>query len=564
MRSSLRLCVLLLILSAALSGCFLEKIKLPGYQENETAAWLSSLGGYSAYEQGQQADRVWRDRYASAELRQRALSIAASRPGSQGFAARQELSSRYMQADARMRSVLESMYWRDLDAMPLSELRSLSSRVQPAKKKTFPWNVLLLKAARKGVAADNQATLMLVSDPSLYANPAALGLTAAAAPSGSMQAALAVPQTGAGAAIGKRIAEGALAGADYLKGKGVTADIKIIDTSAASWQADIRNLPAGYKIIGGPLLPSQVDQLKAASAGRFFFSFTANLPPSVKEGADGWHFKENPEDQIRVLLDAAVSMGASRFGVYAPSDKFGRRMAEIFTREARARGYDVFAGYYTAGAAQSWTRESRKFVGELEQNGADALFLPDSWNNMELLVSSLQYAGLKKKLLMGPVLWEQNLGAGARTNAVLFSTTIFPASWNPYARDAGVMNFRNAMQNRNSRPDDWSALGFDFVQLAAELSGLQDMNASSLNNALAAMRISWAGAPFVWDGSGHSQRQLFIFRPESSGASPADLKSMGRELEPSFSSNPAPAQSVPSPAPSDIDQLANSILKNQR
>ena len=194
----------------------------------------------------------------------------------------------------------------------------------------------------------------------------------------------------------------------------------------------------------------------------------------------------------------------------------------------------------------------------MEQNGVEALFLPDSWKNMELLVSSLQYAGLKKKLLMGPSIWEQNLGAGARGNSTLFTTAIFPASWNPYSNAAGVQNFRSAMQNRNGRPDDWSALGFDFVQVAAVLSDMSDVNASTLNNVLAALRIDWAGAPFAWDASGHSQRRLFLFRPESSGAAPADLRSIGRELE--QARDPLPGQNAS--VPSDIDQLADSITKN--
>ncbi len=558
MRFPLHLLSLLLVLSVSLSGCFLEKIKLPSYQDNEVAGWVNSLSRYNAYEQGQQADKIRKSRDASAELRQRALCIAGSRPGGQGYSARQELSSLYKRSDGKMRSVLESMYWRDLDGMPASELRALAARIPPANKLSYPWNLVMLKAARKGIAPDNRATLMQLSNPSLYANPSVLGISSVKPAASDLHTALALPQSGPASVLGKRIAEGAFAGADYLRSKGIAADIKIIDTAAGGWQTQIQNLPKEYRIIGGPLIPGQVEQMKTAAAGRVFFCFTPNLPPSVKEGADAWHFNTSPEDQMKTLIDAAVSLGLTNFAVYAPSDKYGKRMTGIFQKEAQSRGYPVFTGFYTPRSAHAWTQESRKFLSDAEDTRIDAVFLPDSWNNMELLVSSLQYAGLKKKLLMGPSIWEQNLGAGAKNNAALYKTTIFPATWNSYSRGKGVTDFRNAMQNRNSRPDDWSALGFDFVQLASCISGAGDTSASTLNSTLAALRIDWAGAPFIWDGNGRSHRQLFVFRPEAEGASPADLKSMGEEL----GDAPRSTAAQPSAAPSAIDALVNSITKN--
>ncbi len=559
MKSGFRFAVLIACTMFLLTACVFDKIKLPSTYDNEVTRWTSSLNGMSALEQGRRADAVWKSPSYSPELRTRALSIAASRPGPQAFAARKEFALRYERADLAQRKAWEAMYWKDLDSMASQDLRLLASRISPAQMQTFPWNLAMLKAARHGLAPDNSAALNQLSNPGIYANPSALGLVGSGMVSpvagGGASVALAIPQSGSGGAIGRQVAAGALAASEYLRGKGKTIDVKIIDTSQADWQQQIQNLPTHYAVIGGPLGTSQLSAMKTAARGRILFAFTPNLPAD-EEGVHVWRFFTSPQDQVRAIISAASGIGITSFGVFAPSDNFGKRMAAIFQKEAAAQGYPAMTAYYTPSNMQAWTKEAKDFLSSVPD--ADAIFLPDDWKNMEMIIATLQYSGAQGRLFMGPSLWEQPLGAGATSNSAVFTTTIFPGVWYEQAPGRGPAAFAETMQARGERPSDWSALGFDFVQLAAELSLSQGLSASALNSMLSSStRIDWAGAPFSWESSGRAQRKLSIFHPQAKGFSYANMTSISRQLNQQH----RPSSSNVKPH-SDVDRLAESITNH--
>ena len=559
MKFHFRFVVLLCCAALLLSGCLFEKIRLTTPYDNEVTRWTSSIEGLSPVVQGQKADSVWRSPAYSQELRNRALSIAASRPGPQAVAARKELSSRYERAGLEQRKAWEALYWRDLDSMTAKELKVLASRISPAQLQQFPWNLAMLKAARHGVAPDNPAMLNLLSNPGLYANPFALGLSGsgsqAAATGSTVAAALAIPLSGSNGTLGNQIAAGAYAGSDHLRSKGRSIDLKIIDTSQANWQQQIQSLPPQFTVIGGPLGTSQLSDMRSAASGRALFAFTPNLPQG-DEGVRAWRFFTSPADQARTLIDAASSIGITSFAVFAPADNFGQRMTDIFRNVASSKGYPVFAGSYTPNAMQSWSKEVKAFMASSPD--ASAVFLPDGWKNMEMLISTLQYHGANNRLFMGSLLWEQPLGAGATSNSTLFETTIFPGTWHANAPGRASQAFVEAMRSRSERPSDWSALGFDFVQFAAELSLARGWTAASLNSRLSSgIDIDWASAPLTWTASGQAQRKLFLFQPQSKGFSPANLTNIGTKL-----SRPSASLRTGMQAPTDIDRLADSITKN--
>ena len=90
-----------------LSGCsVLEKQSLPYQPQNEVSMWLNSLTGLTPEEQGKKADAMRKNVKASLALRDKALSIAAARPGSQGFSARTDLNKLYELSSPIQRPVL--------------------------------------------------------------------------------------------------------------------------------------------------------------------------------------------------------------------------------------------------------------------------------------------------------------------------------------------------------------------------------------------------------------------------------------------------------------------------
>lgn len=565
--------LLTLCLALLLSGCsLLEKQRLPYQTQDEATRWVNSIAGLSGAEQGRLAEAMWKNPSSSQLLRSRALSIAASRPGPQGFAARKELSALYSRATADQRATWEAMYWADLDAMDSDSLKKLAADISPEQERSFPWNLAMLKAARRGLVTDASAVLARLSSPLLYAAPAMLGLGAAPAVTDTVYVALVLPQTGSASALGRQVAAGATAAADELRLSGKKVELTIIDSGLPGWQQSLQALSPQFVTVGGPLLPSLYKNVKSAASGRALFTFTASLP-SGEEGVQAWRFFASPEDQIRTLLDAASALGISSFGVFSPNDSYSKRMSGLFLQEASARGFAVTSGSYTAGQMNAWPKEAGAFVktkvgaqrGSIPVATADfqAIFLPDSWKNMDMLVSSLHYSGAQNRLMMGTSIWEQSLGPGSRNNAATFALTIFPGVWNDDLTGPGIDAFKSAMAARNEHADDWSALGFDFVRMAAELNLQPGWTPARLNRALASgPRLSWAGAPIRWDGAGKASRQLFVFQPAATGYAPADLSRLKERLVTGDLTVQEPETPAAPQRPLSFDQLVNSITQN--
>ena len=534
--------LLLLCFALVLSGCsMLEKQRLPQQMQNEVSLWMNSIAGLSAVEQGRRADALRKSPTASLALRDKALSVAASRPGPQGFSARTDLAAVYASGTPLQKSAWEALYWGDLDGMDENALRSLASKISPEQEKRFPWNLVMLKAARKGLAPDSASALKRLSSPVLYAAPEALGFGALRHdPDAPVSIALVLPQSGPASALGRQISAGALAAADALQGKGRKVQVRIVDTAQPDWQQQLKALPADFAAIGGPLLPGQFAAVKQSAEGRAVFAFLNTLPDG-EEGVNAWRFFSSPADQVNALLDATSSIGVTSFGIFSNGERYGTHMSAAFEQEALRRGLAVERGSYTPGDMGAWTKETAAFLkteigeqrGSIPMSNAEfkGIFLADSWKNMEMLVSTLQYNGAHSKLILGTSLWEQSLGPASRSNPATFALTMFPASWNPASAEPGTSAFKLAMATRTEKQDDWSALGYDFVQAAATLGLDSGWDAATLNARLSSLNgVQWAAAPMSWDAEGRASRRLFLLQPAAIGSIPAKLDRMKERL----------------------------------
>jgi len=529
--------LLVLCLALFASGCsVLEKQKLPYQMQNEVSLWMNSIAGLSGVEQGRRADALRKSPTASLALRDKALSVAASRPGPQGYSARTDLANTYASGIPAQKSAWEALYWADLDGMNDADLRALASKISPEQEKRFPWNLVMLKAARKGLAPDSKAALGRLSSSSLYAAPELLGFSIAKpVTDGPVGIALVLPQQGPASALGRQIAAGALAAADVLKNKGRDIEVRIIDTALSDWQQQLSALPEAFTVVGGPLLPGQTAAVMQSSEGRAVFTFTSSLPADT-EGVKSWRFFSNTADQMKALLDGAESIGVTSFGIFTNGEKYGSRMSAAFEKEALARGFSVEHGSYSAADMGSWNKETAAFLktdagkrGTLPvaNAGFKGIFLADSWKNMEMLVSTLQYNGSHDRLILGTSLWEQSLGPASRNNPATFALTMFPASWNAASAEDGPTAFKLAMTARAAKVDDWSALGYDFVQVAAALRLAPGWTPAAVNERLSSiLSVDWAGAPISWDAEGKASRRLFLLSPAAVGSIPADLADM--------------------------------------
>ena len=453
-------------------------------QQAQTDAWVRSLTGLTPMEQARQAELVWRDASQPEYLRDRAAYILSTRPSSQAFAAQQALAQAYAAAAPDRRAAMERLLMADLLTADNASLRLLGGGAPAAQEKTFPWSLTVWQAATRGLLADNAGALERLSAPGVFADPSVVGLGGTAVSGGAMPASgcavLALPLTGSFSAIGKQVAGGATVAAQTLDARGVRIDLRIIDSEAPDWLDQLAALPPVCVVVGGPLRADAYTAERARNLnGRVLFAFLPQLPDPADEGAAVWRFFTSPQDQIDAVLQVAVDeLGVTSFGALTPDDAFGSRMSDLFLQAASRRGLPVSTATYPLNDMKAWTRLTGSFVdavtpgkGKIPQSRAafDAIFLPDSWKNMDMLISTLHYNGAHKKIMLGSALWEQSLASARGVNPATFGLTIFPGVWNARAENPAAASLRAGMAARNATADDWAVLGYDFVQLAAGL-----------------------------------------------------------------------------------------------
>ena len=549
----LRVLPLVLLCCFALSGCAnLFKISLSGtseatlgYSPEEEAminTWLQSLVGLTTTQQGQKAAAVWRDASANPALRERASYLAAARPGKYAEQARQALSRVYAGADIERRKVMERVYLADLRTADNQTLAAAGKSVPRVQELSFPWSLLLWEAAQRNLLSDNTGVLTKLSAPGVFADSAALGIGAAPVLTrpGAGKIALLLPLSGSASSLGKQVQAGARAAARQLEASGTKMDLVFIDTDQPDWLTRYAALPQDCVTVGGPMLAAPYSALKTQGfGGKAVFAFLSQLPESSDEGRLAWRFFTSNEDQISAVLGfASNELGIHSFGILAPNDSYGERMSALFASSAARQGCSVRTATYPLGDVKSWTKLTGEFVqavnvaqGTLPRARADfgAIFLPDGWSNMDMLISMLRYHGAYNRVMLGTVLWEQGLKGGHALDPETFGLSVFPGVWDDNSESPAAVDFRNAMNGTGEKPGDWSVLGYDFVRFASAL-GLRDMvkDSASLNATLAAgPKLEWAGAPVVWDALGLAHRQLILFQPARQGKIAVDPEAFG-------------------------------------
>lgn len=578
----LPLALLCCLLAASCMPLLSPSVTSPGGMSADQAradAWVQSLTGLTPLEQARRAEQAWRDESNPPPLRDRAAFLLSTRPSSQSAAAQQALAERYAAASQAERVNMERLLMADLLTADDGTLRLLASGAPGGRELAFPWSLTIWQAARRGLLADNAGMLERLSAPGVFADPSVVGLASAggaplAPRSGCV--ALALPQSGPFAAISRQISDGAAVAAQSLAGRGAPMDVRIIDSSQPDWLAQIAALPPQCVAVGGPLRAEAYAALRSRPLpGRALFAFLPQLPNPADEGNTVWRFFTSPQDQIDAVLNVAGELGVTSFGALVPDDAFGHRMSDLFLQAASRRGQPVSTATYPPADMKSWTKLAGSFVGavapakgKIPQSRAtfEAIFLPDSWKNMDMLISTLHYNGAHKKIMLGSALWEQSLSSARGLNPATFALTIFPGVWNARAATPAAAALRDGMAARQGQAGDWAVLGYDFVQMAAGL-GLDSpqWTPAALNARLASGPVAdWAGAPMQWDGLGRASRRLLLFQPGRNGMVPLDREAFriyreGRGPLPNVPPAEAGAGGGTSAPEPDISDLLESI-----
>ncbi|MDR1776291.1 MAG: hypothetical protein LBR31_00485 [Desulfovibrio sp.] len=354
--------------------------------------------------------------------------------------------------------------------------------------------------------------------------PPAPSTTVKLAPPAGPCVVLGLPASGSYEAIAAKIRKGAEAARQEMIEQGASVRLEIINTEGAHWLAELSALPAECAVVGSPLQAVRYEEARRTglTEQRVFFTFLPSLEAG-DEGVRAWRFFPSPQDQIDAIVAFATdSLNIRAYGAFYPNDAFGVRMTALLEQSLAAKSMFLQKASYPPGDVTVWSDAAASLVRPvpgpdgrtpIPQTPFEALFLPDSWKNMDLLITSLLYNGEDRLVLLGTTLWEQGLSGRILANVEKYSLAVFPGAWNAAAAPA-VLKARNG--------DFWMALGYDFTRFAVKLGLYSRPAPRDVNAALREARTTWSMAPIFWDDAGLAHQRLWMFQVSSLGMTPAD------------------------------------------
>ena len=330
---------------------------------------------------------------------------------------------------------------------------------------------------------------------------------------------LALPATGPHAQLAARIRQGAELAQKEMLANGINVRLENINTEASDWIERLEQLPPWCSTVGGPIQQDKYAQARKAGLleRRTFFTFLARLGAG-EEGKLAWRFFPGPKDQVNALLNFTVNdLNIRSYGVFYPDDEYGRQMVRMLANALDERHMSLERASYHGADPASWAAAAKPLIRPAYPEGGknpvpqtlfEAIFLPDSWKNTDLLMNSLLYNGEDRLVVMGPSLWEQALNGRKLASAEKYSLAVFPSPWDPSKKT----------KSGNQHASFWEALGFDFLNFAASLE--IDSRPASSEVASRARRHEdkiRAIAPIIWGQDGVATQRLYLFQPSAQG-----------------------------------------------
>jgi hypothetical protein len=309
-------------------------------------------------------------------------------------------------------------------------------------------------------------------------------------------------------------------------GQGGSPRLEIINTEGPRWLAELAALPRECAVVGSPLQANKYDEARKSglTEQRVFFTFLPSLEAG-DEGLRAWRFFPSPQDQIDALVSFATdALNIRTYGAFYPADAFGERMTALLEQSLAARSMFLQKTPYPPGDVTVWSDAAavllRPVAGPdgrtpVPQTAFEALFLPDSWKNMDMLNTSLLYNGEDRLVLLGTTLWEQSLSGRILSDAEKFVLAVFPGAWNPVAAPVSL---------KAQGGDFWMALGYDFTRFAARLDIASRLSSAEVGAKARAVRMPWSMAPISWDGAGVAHQNLWIFQVSPLGMTPVNAE----------------------------------------
>ncbi len=206
--------------------------------------------------------------------------------------------------------------------------------------------------------------------------------------------------------------------------------------------------------------------------------------------------------QAKALLNAARSMGITRFAVMIPDDRFGKTFAERFQRLSPSFGITIPKSITYSPQSVDFKQQLKSLFsggkktpakgrpGDMSfGKGADieAVLIPDNAANAAMISSYISYLNIKNIRLFGPTLWDTPdlLKAGGRN----IENAVFLSGYYHGTILSAVQDFNRSFTNTfHYTPSVWEACAFDAAQILQAYTQSQRPSREALKDYLASLK----------------------------------------------------------------------------
>ena len=245
-----------------------------------------------------------------------------------------------------------------------------------------------------------------------------------------------------------------------------TIKLQVRDDGGDPFQAVVlakELLGTGTGFILGPLLSDPARQVGdlVRQAGRSMIAFSKST--DFPTGAGVFRLGVTVESQIASLLEVCHSkLGLVRYALVYPADSAGEEYARAFYAAVQGLGIaPVYEQSYQRGEMGLFPQIAR----ELEQSGAQAVFMPDQLQNAARFFAVVSPAGRTRIRALGTAAWDNP--SEIKQSRAIMEGAIFPTPFFAESSKNSVRDFIAAYQARYGRkPDFLSAQCFDAATLA--------------------------------------------------------------------------------------------------
>lgn len=193
-----------------------------------------------------------------------------------------------------------------------------------------------------------------------------------------------------------------------------------------------------------------------------------------------------PKKQIESLVREALSRGYRSFGVFYPDNNYGKTLSELFILEVKNQGGKITAeAQYRRSSPDIYSevRKLKQSIGRLAapsgSMGFDALFIPDSYQVINLVVPALEFNSIKGVPLLGTNAWND---PGLTLSLVKnFPGSFFVDLYDSRSGSKRVSDFQQMFsQGFGRQPRVLEAFGYDIAKMIRAIAasrgaqGIQD------------------------------------------------------------------------------------------